>query len=383
MDNLDFHSRQNKVLKKETSDKIIKTSILVIGAGAGGNEILKNLALMGFGKFTIVDFDHIESSNLSRTTLFKKEDIGKSKAEVASIRLKEYVLHPSPEIEFYHAKIQDIGKKIFIDHDIIITCVDVNYARGYINDWCVVLQKPMFEMGFYKFNVEVSFFTNQREDEPCLRELIGQGALVSNRNSCSGLKMKDKTFSFIPTIQGSSAMAGVLIATELIKYLEGNCSIENKILNYNGLRQNIEILNIQKNPECSIHEKRRIKLTKLKITNSTTVKVFLELINKKLNGSFVIKFPEQFIISLNCYNCNSEIEFYKYKPNILHENQWCEKCQEKNELNTNYSETWSILNELHLKNVQHEKYFNHKLEQFGFNSNDIMTVFNTQKYGIT
>ena len=74
---MDYFARQNMIISPETAQYIRDIRILCIGAGAGGNEVLKNLVLMGFGHITIVDFDHVEDSNLSRTILFRKEDIGK------------------------------------------------------------------------------------------------------------------------------------------------------------------------------------------------------------------------------------------------------------------------------------------------------------------
>src|SRR3982750_1545992 len=65
-------------------EKISRCRLLVIGAGALGNEILKNAALLGFTKVIVVDLDRIEESNLSRAVLFRAEDVGASKAEVAS-----------------------------------------------------------------------------------------------------------------------------------------------------------------------------------------------------------------------------------------------------------------------------------------------------------
>src|SRR5215208_6083881 len=44
--------------------KLARAKVLVIGAGALGNEILKNLALLGIGNVLVVDLDNVENSNL-------------------------------------------------------------------------------------------------------------------------------------------------------------------------------------------------------------------------------------------------------------------------------------------------------------------------------
>ena len=62
--------------------------MLVIGAGALGNEILKNLVLLGFERIVVVDLDRIEESNLSRTILYRSSDVGSFKADVAARSVK-------------------------------------------------------------------------------------------------------------------------------------------------------------------------------------------------------------------------------------------------------------------------------------------------------
>ena len=56
--------------------------MLMVGAGGIGCELLKNLALTGFGEIHIVDLDTIDLSNLNRQFLFRNEHIKKSKALV-------------------------------------------------------------------------------------------------------------------------------------------------------------------------------------------------------------------------------------------------------------------------------------------------------------
>ncbi len=67
-------------------ERLATAKVLVVGAGALGNEVIKNLALLGVGTTYLIDLDEIEASNLSRSVLFCAEDAGRPKAEVAARR---------------------------------------------------------------------------------------------------------------------------------------------------------------------------------------------------------------------------------------------------------------------------------------------------------
>ena len=67
-------------------NNIRKAKVVVNGAGATGNEVIKCLALTGFGYAYITDMDSISTSNLSRTVLFNENDVGKRKAATAAER---------------------------------------------------------------------------------------------------------------------------------------------------------------------------------------------------------------------------------------------------------------------------------------------------------
>lgn len=377
----DYFARQNLVLNQETGEKIKITKILVIGAGAGGNELLKNLALMGFGNFTIVDFDPIEASNLSRTTLFSKNDIGKSKAEIAATALKQISLHESPNIQGLNAKIQDIGKQIFFDHDIIICCVDTMDARAYINDWCVLLKKPLFEMGFEKFTVQISFFPNELTTDACLREVIGFGDFAGTRQSCSKLKIIDTNLVHIPTIQVAAALAGVLTATEIIMYLKGESRLKNKVLQYAADYHRILEIEYPQSDKCHLHENINCEVFQSNLNHKTnSFGDLLSELNIKFNSDFYINWHEEFVYSMVCESCGTEMIIKKYKSEIFDTERWCPECLKKGFYNENegVKAKWNINKELFLTNPNHKFFLELPMSDFGLKDNDIIVVNNLQ-----
>ena len=83
-------------------EKVKNAKVMVIGAGALGNEVIKNLSLMGIGNLFIVDFDKVEAANLSRSILFRETDNNRSKAEIAAARAKS--INPDIHVQYYERR---------------------------------------------------------------------------------------------------------------------------------------------------------------------------------------------------------------------------------------------------------------------------------------
>jgi len=99
---IDRYSRQI-ILKKVGvigQKKLLKSSVLIIGAGGLGSPIAIYLAAIGISKIGIIDKDSVEISNLSRQILFTSNDVKKNKSSTAINKLKK--INPSIKLQSFN-----------------------------------------------------------------------------------------------------------------------------------------------------------------------------------------------------------------------------------------------------------------------------------------
>ena len=151
--------------------KLLKSSVLIIGAGGLGSPILIYLTALGIGKIGIVDKDRVEISNLNRQILFGINDIKKSKSASAVRKLKK--LNPDISINSYYKKItkkniDQIAKK----YEVIVDGSDNFRTRFFINDYCIKNKKILVSGSISKFDGHIYTFNFSKKSSPCLRCFI-------------------------------------------------------------------------------------------------------------------------------------------------------------------------------------------------------------------
>lgn len=148
------------VFGKELLEQIQKTRPFIIGSGAIGCELIKNLGMLGVKEMYLTDMDYIEKSNLSRQFLFNDEDIRKSKAQTAAKKIK--LMNPDTRVTVYEQKVCKETELIFNTEfhknvDIYLNALDNQDARIYVDQQAIKYTKPLIDSGTTggKANIQV------------------------------------------------------------------------------------------------------------------------------------------------------------------------------------------------------------------------------------
>ncbi|KAA6373529.1 MAG: putative SUMO-activating enzyme subunit uba-2 [Streblomastix strix] len=128
-------------------DIIRRTKLLVLGAGGIGCELLKSLVLTGFRHYCVIDLDTIDVSNLNRQFLFRREHVGKKKAEIAG----QAILKMAPDATVITYSISIMDPQFDIDFyksfDIVLLALDNVKARMHVNKMCCICDIPIVDAG--------------------------------------------------------------------------------------------------------------------------------------------------------------------------------------------------------------------------------------------
>lgn len=150
----------HRLIGKPKQMKIAQTHAAVIGVGGLGCTVAEGLIRLGVQEISLVDFDHIEASNLPRQSLFFESDIQRPKVEVAQERLAQ--IFQGTQIHTFQQHFSStLGKEMLQNVDVVIDCTDNYIARYAISKCCYDLNMPMVYGGVSQFEGQVGVFNYQ------------------------------------------------------------------------------------------------------------------------------------------------------------------------------------------------------------------------------
>ena len=307
-------------------DRLTNARVLVAGAGAIGNEVIKLLALMGVNNLTIVDFDTIEITNLTRSILFRDTDIGNSKSIIAAARARD--LNPDSVAIGIHGDLEyDVGIGVYRNHDLIIGCLDSVNARLALNRCSMRSGTPWINGGIEATFGEVTWHTNNSACFECgMTESMWERR--NRRYSCGGQLANIPTDS-VPTTATIASIIASYLVNEALLLLHAE-SFEDKA----GLKAGeklflslqpyaFHIAAMETNTSCTAHEKwEPLQALNLDVTSSTVQ----DLLSETSGPDGILELGFDLLTGMHCVQCGETEEMLSPIEKSLLSTTHCDRC---------------------------------------------------------
>ncbi len=224
----------------EGQEKLLGSSVALIGAGGLGSPAALYLAAAGVGRLGLVDFDRVDASNLQRQILYTTRDVGEPKVEIAAERLS--ALNPDVDVRVHPAKLEAANARALLaDYDVVLDGTDTFPSRYLANDTCVWLGKPLVYGSVMRFEGQVSVF--DARSGPCYRCLFPEPPPPELAPNCA----EAGVLGVLPGV------IGLLQATEVLKLLIGAGEpLVGRLLVYDALAMEFRRFKIPKDAACAV-----------------------------------------------------------------------------------------------------------------------------------
>ena len=245
---IDRYSRQI-ILKKIGvigQKKLLKASVLIVGAGGLGSPIAIYLAALGIGKIGIVDKDTVEISNLSRQIIFSTNDLKKEKSSAAINKLRKM----NPDIKLHSFNKRLVKKninQIAKNFDLIVDGSDNFRTRFLINDYCLKHKKTLVSGAISKFDGQVYTFNFSKKNSPCLRCYIPHTPTNLDVDNCEYEGVLGTLGGIIGSIQANE------VAKEILEIGDTLCG---HILIIDALKLTFRKVKLNKRSDCYCNGKK-------------------------------------------------------------------------------------------------------------------------------
>ena len=323
-------------------EKVKNARVLVAGAGALGNEVVKNLALFGIGQIYVVDFDRIEISNLTRSVLFREEDAYNHsyKSEIVAKRAME--INPQIKVTPIVGNLfSEVGFGLYNSVDVIIGCLDSRIARYLLNRLAMRAGKTWIDGSIENMTGVVRVYTPGISCYECglSREEFNN---IMLRTGCADVVRMQGNAGRVATTPISASIIGAMQVQEAMKiiHLSENepvpfKTLQGKMLRYEGLTNSVNTYKYASwKSSCPAHERwdNIIKVDSLSAEKSVSevLSILKEVLNVNAveinmrNNKFIDKIisdkPEkEFLIRLpeskldNYITNNEELRKLSYK----------------------------------------------------------------------
>jgi sulfur-carrier protein adenylyltransferase/sulfurtransferase len=225
----------------EGQQRLLETSILLIGAGGLGSPAALYLAAAGVGRIGIVDDDRVDTSNLQRQVLHSTAELGESKAASARSSIEE--LNPDVEVVTYEERLtsENVDRVLAEGWELVVDGADNFPTRYLLNDASVWHEIPVVHGSIYRFEGQATVF--KPYEGPCYRCLFPQPPPPELAPSCA----EGGVLGVLPGVIGSlQANEAIKLALEIGKPLIG------RLLLFDALTTTFSEVTVRRDPNCPV-----------------------------------------------------------------------------------------------------------------------------------
>ena len=304
--------------------RLSRAKVLVIGAGALGNEIVKNLALLGFGNVFVVDLDRVENSNLSRSVLFREADNGRFKAEVAAQAAAE--IYPAIRARGLAGNaIYDLGLGAFWWADVVLGGLDNREARLAINRNCWKLNRPWIDGAIEHIQGVARVFI---PDGPCYECTMSSmdWELLRKRRSCNLLSQAEMLAGHTPTTPTISSIIAGIQCQEAVKLLHGLPTLAGRGWVFDGLSTEGYQIEYQRKDDCYSHDPLERVIELPFSATRTTAQELLGVARELLGPDAELELARDMLEKLCCPQCGQEEAMFASLGRVSADKAYCPHC---------------------------------------------------------
>jgi molybdopterin/thiamine biosynthesis adenylyltransferase/rhodanese-related sulfurtransferase len=219
-------------------EKLLKSRVLLLGAGGLGCPAAMYLAAAGVGTIGLVDADVVDASNLQRQVLHSNSRVGMPKVDSAEIFIND--LNPDVTVVKYQERLTSENiDRIFSEYDVVVDGCDNFPTRYLVNDASLKHNIPIVHGSIFRFDGQVTSFVPH--EGPCYRCLYPEPPPAHLAPSCA----EAGVLGILPGV------VGTLQATEAIKLLLGKGEVLNgRLLQYDSLGMTFRVFKLRRSKSC-------------------------------------------------------------------------------------------------------------------------------------
>jgi len=221
-------------------ERLLRSSVLVVGAGGLGSPAALYLAAAGVGRLGLIDDEAVAISNLHRQILHETADVGRPKSQSAERRLA--ALNPAVSIQALPQRLTaENAREILGGFDVVLDGSDNFPTRYLVNDACVLLGKPLVHGGVIHVGGQVLTVLPGRS--ACLRCVFPEPPAPGAVPSCQEAGV----------VGTAAGLLGSLMAHEALKLLAGfGEPLADRVFIFDGRMSCVREVAVRRDPGCAV-----------------------------------------------------------------------------------------------------------------------------------